>query len=489
MKLLNFSIPFILLCLVFSCNTETKSAKNSKPIELIKPDSIVYVISRDGASLLEIPDSTAKTIDEVKFGEKLEIVKDYGTWLAIKRPHFVGSPPVYILKKTTGNELQIPLTNEDLNEAYTEPGHNEDLPVPYKNIEISLVSNAKFYAMKKAAVSHFTADTQKVRKKNGEFGLKIGGTIRKFKDDPESHVYNYLGQFKGLNKYLVQFVWYEAEDSWYELIDKTTGRTNASFGAMPYFTKDRKLVMSLEGNIYDDFADMYVYRVTKDTIESYAQGSFKNWMPADSPDKFWGSDNCFYLPVLPSVVYYQPDTPERRMLPKNYNYRYIRIKIKGPTIIPPEVIPYYPDNSFNKYDILTETLTFEKQINRIDSIRKEIDKNFSSYTKSKLEKYNDTYCYWKGDELQLIESLFKDEKTDNTVRWYYHKGRFISMVQVVRYRDSGNYFADDKYYIYDGKMFAIFKFGKRVAPMWKDYEAVSSNIPETGQRFATEAHK
>jgi hypothetical protein len=474
-------------CMASAQSTERPVLKKPANADSMATIQTVYVIAREGTAIWEKPDSTSEPIDWSKFGKKLEVVKDLGKLLAIKRPHYVSSPAVYVLKAATGTELEIPLTKEDLHEVYTEYSNQEEGPEPYKNIVITLIPKAKFYEMKKTAVNHFTPDTSLGRKKNGEFSLKIGGKLKKFKDEPGKNENAYQGQFKGLNKYLVAFVWYEAEDIFFELIDKTTGKQTASFESFPFYSKDRKFIMCLEANLYRDFAEMYVYEATADTVKLYAQGEFKNWMPAESQDKFWGSDNCFYAAVLPSVAYWQPGDPARKNLPPDYNFRYIKIKIKGPTVIPPVIIPYYPDNKFGKYDKLTETLTYEQEIKRIDSLRNKIDSRLKSFTKTKHPKSTDTFCFWKGKELQAMQSFYQDDKTDNMVKWYFHEGKFLTMTQMVTYRDSGKYFTDDNYYSYNGRIFAWLKSGKWIHPNYLEFEKISSNLPEMADKLAEEA--
>jgi len=293
----------------------------------------VYLINRDGAEIKQYPDSLSETISGAQFGEKLDVVKINKYWLAVavNNKYRIG----YVKKSAvTSDETKIPLTNEDLKEIYDD---NNEGPEPHPNIELSLITKQQFYAMKKTAVNYFIADTNIIRKHKRTIKLPVKNGFKTLVDEPDynkidSNINQYIGQYPTLNKYLIMNCDGEAEGCNYTFIDKTTGKSNVGgFDDFPYLSIDKKTIVSLQANDYHNYAELYVYKFVKHSWDTYVIGEYKNWMPVRTGEQFWGIDNCFYVPVLPSVAYY-PSYAEKKGA--NYNYRYIKIKIKGPTMAP-----------------------------------------------------------------------------------------------------------------------------------------------------------
>jgi hypothetical protein len=469
--------------------TPEPSASESGPTFIEPPviQKIVYVIDREGTRVKETPEEDSENLFEFEFGEKLEVVEDKGDWLGINYETNSSYDTVYVLKAATGGELDIPLDDEDLNEIYYPGQRNEEDPLTYDNIKVTLVSKAAFFAMQKTAREHFTADTQLVRKKNGTFSLNIGGKAKVFKDKPEAHEYNYLGQFKTLNKYLVQFVWYEAEDADYEFIDKATGKETASFPGFPYFSKDLKIALCVEENTADEYARLVAFQIGRDKADYYAEGSFRNWIPAQDGPRFWGSDNCFYVAVLPKIAAYYPGDEAHKNLPPDYNYRYIRIKILGPTEEKEEVITYIPESEMNYNLRLSDTVTVGGQIRNTDAFVKAIDANRTNFRQTKLSAENNSRVFWQGTEIKLIEAEDEQPTYVNRNRYYYHNQQCIFYTQLVTEKDTKKTAYDLKYYIFGQEIFAWKKFGRWISPSREEYEVVRTNIPRFAKEAATEA--
>jgi hypothetical protein len=87
-------------------------------------------------------------------------------------------------------------------------------------------------------------------------------------------------------------------------------------------------IKTTEGNWSNDYAQLELFKYSKDTLIPFAHKEFGSWRPISWG--FWGSDNCFYIAVIPSAVNSNLDWTTR--IEKRYNFRYVRIKIKGQTM-------------------------------------------------------------------------------------------------------------------------------------------------------------
>lgn len=328
---------FLLLIAGVVCNCPVKAQKSAihKQKVQVKREDIsvndtlkrVFVIDINGADIKEHPDSASATVGSCEFGESFEVLTDQNGWLKVRRAIW-NDPSGFIKKSAIGNETDIPLTNQDLAQVFYE---GDDKHGPYKNIELTLITKKQFYAMKKTAINYFIADTNIIKKHNGLIKLPLKKGFERYRDKAHEYENNYEGQYPSLNKYLMSFSNYEAEDTNYEFIDKTTGKSSdASFEAIPKISIDKKKIMCIQADFYSNCANLVEYTLGKNgSIKFYANGEFKNWMPAEDQEQFWGSDNCYYVAVLPSLVYYQPEYNHRHN--PGYNFRYVKIKIKSPS--------------------------------------------------------------------------------------------------------------------------------------------------------------
>jgi len=291
----------------------------------------VYLIDHDGIDIKKRPDSLSETVSSAAYGEKFNVVKTYKNWLLISVPNRHESG--YVKKSVVASENKIPLTKADLAEVY----NDGDEPLePYPNIELNLISRQQFDRMKKTSINYFLADTNVIKKykKTIKLPIKKGFKILTDKLDYNKSDWNineYIGQYLALNKYVVSNSDGEAEDFGYDFIDKTTGKmSQVSFNGFPFLSADKNSIMSLMANTYHNYAELDIFKFGRNgKIIWYANGEFKNWMPAPTDDQFWGTDNCFYSAIIPSLVYFATVDAKK---PAGYNYRYIKIKIKGPSV-------------------------------------------------------------------------------------------------------------------------------------------------------------
>ncbi|MFP9098682.1 hypothetical protein ACLI09_06470 [Flavobacterium sp. RHBU_24] len=56
---------------------------------------------------------------------------------------------------------------------------------------------------------------------------------------------------------------------------------------------------------------------------------FANWSPVGKG--FWGNDDCFYTPVVPTITIDNHNAEEKERTVDAFNFRYVKITIKGPT--------------------------------------------------------------------------------------------------------------------------------------------------------------
>ncbi len=476
---------FLLLVLAIIWNNSTKAQHSDvhKPKAQAKRKSVpvthapqkVFVIDVNGAEIKQHPDSTSETIGSYSFGDSFQPIKSQNGWLTVKRDTSLG----FVKKSAIGDETDIPLTNQDLAEVFYE---GDDKPEPYKNIELTLITKKKFYEMKKTAVNYFIADTNIIKKRNGLTKLPLKKGFKRYRDDDE-YENTYEGQYPSLNKYLMSFSWYEAEETHYEFIDKTTGKNNNTFfESIPDISKDKKKIVCVKADVYSNCADIAEYKLEKNgSINVYASGEFKNWMPAENPEQFWGNDDCYYIQVIPSIIYnwhynnlHSTTTP-----PPDYNLRYIKIKIKGPTKTSRADTPYYRGNNFGERYKLTSQLTYEAQMKKTDSKRQEILAHLNNLTKIEMKDVleGQRFAYWKGKELQLVKWVVNRNGSELSHLYYYESNKIICETDAAKTIKTGQITYDEKYYFFEGVLFAWLRFNKRIDPNSDQFEYVKANMP------------
>lgn len=301
----------------------------------------VFVTARSGTEMKQEKDVNSKTLGNYEYGVMLEVIEDSGEWLGVrdritrtyiendKTIESNGWEKIYVQKKATGKIGQLSLLPSDLNVVsfLTINGKSQEVGKDQRLndfIKIELIDKQLFESKKSTAINYLVTDTTAITKKNGLIELKTPGKTKVFKDNPtdedDRQIYSYLGQIPVLNQYLVQGNYYEGSD--FQFIDKSTGANTQTFGDVPYLSPDKKHIISIYGNPYEQTSDLALYTVNNNKIKEVMSASFKNWMPAIEPgDMFWSKDGYLYLNANHVKAYWQ----ENGHL--NSQFQYIRIKV------------------------------------------------------------------------------------------------------------------------------------------------------------------
>jgi len=261
----------------------------------------------------------------------------------------------YVRKNAVGTELDIPLDNNEVNELFrgsdytyynqvdewnAVPACGETAvkngeftysdsfnPDDYADVEVNLITEKEFSKMLKTSIQHF---------EENEAVKKVDSTLtianKQFKDGRGEgnmpNTYFYEGEYKVLNAYLLLYVCEACEEYSHFLINKDTGEEIASFSNRPYFSASFDYVMDM-GQLFSDSPTIVSANKWKEKEGHGWYKEFANWSPVG--DGFWGSDNCFYTPVIPSLTAETHNSDSEARNAVKYNYRHIKIKLKAPT--------------------------------------------------------------------------------------------------------------------------------------------------------------
>jgi hypothetical protein len=147
--------------------------------------------------------------------------------------------------------------------------------------------------------------------------------IKRFVDDTTNdseekyQKYMYVGYISFLKKYILEGFYYE--DSDYKMVDNSTGE-ETSIIDFPYISPDKKNMICISANGYEDTADFQLYEINDTAIKLKISVSFTKWLPANGKDAmFWSNDGYFYTKVLNSSAFGSSDS--------NLSYQYLRIKV------------------------------------------------------------------------------------------------------------------------------------------------------------------
>ncbi|MEO0045383.1 MAG: hypothetical protein RL705_574 [Bacteroidota bacterium] len=192
-----------------------------------------------------------------------------------------------------------------------------------KYFSLELIDSKLYLAKKKKAISFLTADTLAHKKTNGIITLPCQKKTVTFTDLPSeeetNRIYEYIGQINWLNAYVVYGMYWEDYD--FTLIDKTSGEATTTFVDFPNISADKKKIICLGANVYENTADLDFYIIENKKIIQKMNTGFKHWMPAgENTDMFWSNDGYFYLPVVSTNHYWKPDGS------LNDQWQYLRIK-------------------------------------------------------------------------------------------------------------------------------------------------------------------
>ena len=292
-----------------------------------------------------------------KYGTMLPVIKELDDVVMVAfsgHDRLENDDFFYINKKSIGKETEIPLDNFDLNERYTERNWqdnemsfeencgerqveygDEESPFTgeeYQDVVVTLIPEKEFLKMKSSATDYLTVD--KTVKKKGKT-IIIGGQkfTDSFSEGDQPNIYTYVGDYKELNAALLQYMCSVCEEYSYELVDKRNGKQISLFTNIPVFSKDYKYVMDL-GQLFSSNPTILSCYKWKDRAKPVEPGpgtykEFANWSPVGKG--FWGKDNCFYTPVVPTITIDNHNADEANRTAASYNFRYVKITIKGPT--------------------------------------------------------------------------------------------------------------------------------------------------------------
>lgn len=276
-----------------------------------RDDETNWVEYRSGA------DEYAPKLGDFRLGQKLYVVRyvdDWvGLWTSVRRAED-GSyldqeveRVVYIKKNQTGHISALHLKQADLGIMYDGDGGEER--VPSNVVSFELIKKEEFEKQLKKKDPFLLADTLSIRKKKGVLSLPCQNQTVKLKDetdtDGDSYTeYTYLGQVQALNAYLIRGAYYESGDSF--LIDKVSGERIASFNDYPYISPDKKYIVDIWTNPYEDYTEFAIFKIGEDNKieEAYSYG-FSKWVLQYICDDayncrheiYWGNDNAIYVRV------------------------------------------------------------------------------------------------------------------------------------------------------------------------------------------------
>lgn len=364
------------LCIALSCknNTDKQSEKSDTATENQEQTASEEVVaeSEDNTVRPAIIDSTYiirnenndKGWTEVKVSPSdnalkgniypkshtLYITEDLGDWLQIwglitydengKYTSNAKEGYLYIRKDLTGSFRELHVNESDLY-VYSDwvDGSNKEIRVSDDTLSFKLINKELFYEKKKTSSDHILYDTLNIVKKNGVISLPCKEKTVKLEDiDTDGDnmaMYKYLGQMPDFNAYLIYGLYFESFN--YFLIDKTTGENIGSFGDFPALSPDKKLIVSIWGNIYDDVSEVGIYKTEKeDTSENDTDSEetgkfpivcsyiFTKWLPLHvaygyETDYFWGNDGYLYVRIQTAELSGQTLKEESR--------QYMRVKI------------------------------------------------------------------------------------------------------------------------------------------------------------------
>ena len=106
------------------------------------------------------------------------------------------------------------------------------------------------------------------------------------------------------------------------MIDQKSGHQTRVFEEYPHISPNQKHIICLYANPYEMTADVELYAINNDSIQSVVNVSFKNWVPAvERENLFWNADGYLYLAVNHIKSFWT--------LNGNINeqYQYMRLKV------------------------------------------------------------------------------------------------------------------------------------------------------------------
>lgn len=276
----------------------------------------LYVIDRNGVVLRQGPDERAPALGKYSFGTKLDIIGEQGEWIAVmdrvQRDYKAANgdasevtrwEKVYVAKSKLGKQDKITISPKDLNiivlqqfngkDRYYENGHPLD-----QYLYLELIDEQTFLAAQKTAKDYMIKDTLSY-KKNGPIlelplsnGKKLTFTDKDIDNELEAS-YSYMGHYDFLNAFAIQGNYWESSDV--SLFDQKDGHLIVACEDYPYFSIDKKYLMTLHADPYESTGGFQLFHVKHGTVSPIISLTFKNWMPTYKQQLiFWGKDGYIY---------------------------------------------------------------------------------------------------------------------------------------------------------------------------------------------------
>ncbi|OOG18332.1 hypothetical protein BWD42_13835 [Sphingobacterium sp. CZ-UAM] len=276
----------------------------------------LYVVDRAGVVLRQGADESAPALGKYPYGTKLDVIGEEGGWIAVMdriQRDYKGAngeaidvtqwEKVYVEKSKLGKQDKITISPKDLNiivsqtvngkESYYEKGHPLE-----KYLFVELIDEQAFLAARSTAKNYLIKDTLSYSK-NGdvlELPLTNGKTLT-FTDkdiDNESEArYSYMGHYDFLNAFVVAGNYWESADV--RLFDRKDGHLIVECGDYPFFSVDKKYLMTLHADPYESTGDLQLFHVKQGKVSPLISVSFKEWMPSWKEELlFWGKDGHIY---------------------------------------------------------------------------------------------------------------------------------------------------------------------------------------------------
>lgn len=276
----------------------------------------LYVIDRAGAVLRQGADENAPALGRYPFGTKLDVIGEEGEWIAVMdriQRDYKGAngeanditrwEKVYVAKSRLGKQDKITISPKDLNiivsqtvngkESYYEKGYPLD-----QHVFLELIDEETFLAARNTAQDYLIKDTLSYTK-NGKIlelplvnGKKLTFTDKDIDNEFESS-YSYMGHYDFLNAFAVEGNYWESADV--RLFDRQDGHLIVECGDYPFFSVDKKYLMTLHADPYESTGDLQLFHVKQGKVSPMLSVSFKEWMPSWKEElMFWGKDGYIY---------------------------------------------------------------------------------------------------------------------------------------------------------------------------------------------------
>lgn len=301
---LKFFIFIILLSFVADFSYAQKNSSQKK--------DVFFVVNKNGTSIQYDTTEYSDDLIWLKPGDTISVIKKYSHWLYVKM-FFENSKEIisgYIQENDIVKGSSIKLSNDLLNLSYTTSIDT----LNDTSIKLELITEEEFNISK--SKSNYSNNVNiELHKKNGVLTLPLVKGQKIYIDSlylEGGNEYDYEGEIKELNAYVISNICHHCEELNYFLIDKTTGDAlGVSTDHLPIYTKDYKCLMSI-GNIPADEEDELSNTIKRHVeISLYLKNNlfdvawykeYPMWELVDDLPEFWGVEGAYYFVCQPSFT-------------------------------------------------------------------------------------------------------------------------------------------------------------------------------------------